>query len=215
MSQLKKNIVCSVTAIIGIVTGGTLYNSAESSPSTINTNTITQEIANYPPPIGEVVIAGERIGDLFVSQRALEVIGNAEGCRRTPYKCPAGLLTDGIGNTHHKIGKPKTNEQIAKDWVLNVIDAQICLVSVAPIKTLTQGQRDAMVSFIFNTGCTTFKRNRDGTKTRIAKYAKEGELFAACNELKFWVYASGVKLKGLIERRQIETNMCHAASGGL
>ncbi len=210
MSQLKRKIVCSVTAIIGIVTGGTLYNST--APTIEPTKAVEQvTFADYPPPIGEVVIAGERIGDLFVSQRALEVIGNAEGCRQTPYKCPAGLLTDGIGNTHGKIGKPKTNEQIAKDWVLNVIDAQNCLVSVAPIKTLTQGQRDAMVSFIFNTGCTTFKRNRDGTQTRIAKYAKAEQLSSACNELKYWVYASGVKLKGLIERRRIETNMCHAA----
>lgn len=211
MSQLKRKIACSVTAIIGIVTGGTLYNSAEPSPPTVNTRAEAQaRVTDYPPPIGEVVIGGERVGNLIVSKRALEVIGNAEGCRRAPYKCPAGLLTDGIGNTHGQIGKPKTDEQIAKDWVLNIMAAQRCLVSVTPIEALTQGQRDAMVSFIFNTGCTTFKNNRDGTPTRIAKHAIAGNLPAACNELQFWVYAGGVKLKGLIERRRIETNMCLA-----
>ncbi len=121
MSQLKRKIVCSVTAIIGIVTGGTLYNSAAPSPTIEPAHTVEQA-TDYPPPIGEVIIAGERVGHLFISQRALEVIGNAEGCRRAPYKCPAGLLTDGIGNTHGEIGKPKTDEQIAKDWVLNIID---------------------------------------------------------------------------------------------
>lgn len=211
MSQLKRKIVCSVTAIIGIVTGGALYSTADTSPPTEAPQMVAQvNVSDYPPPIGEVVIHGEKVGVLFVSQRALEVIGNAEGCRRTPYKCPAGLLTDGIGNTHGEIGKPKTNEQIAKDWVLNIIDAQHCLASVTPIETLAQGQRDAMVSFIFNTGCTTFKKNRDGTQTRIAKYATAGNLSSACNELKFWVYAAGVKLKGLIERRRVETNMCLA-----
>ncbi|NGZ18011.1 lysozyme [Vibrio aestuarianus] len=210
MSQLKRNIVCSVTAIIGIVTGGTLYNSAAPSPAIEPTHGVEQVTDAYPPPIGDVIIAGERVGHLFISQRALEVIGDAEGCRRAPYKCPAGLLTDGIGNTHGSIGKPKTDEQIAKDWVLNIIDAQHCLVSVTPIETLTQGQRDAMVSFIFNTGCTTFKNNRNGTQTRIAKHARAGNLTAACHELNDWVYGGGVKLKGLITRRRIETEMCLA-----
>lgn len=191
--NITKKIICSVTAIIGIVTGGAVYTNE--TPSA---------------PIGEVVIAGESIGVLFVSPQALEVIGNAESCRRTPYKCPAGLSTDGIGNTHGDIGEIKTDEQIAKDWVLNIIDAQNCLVSAAPIQALTQGQKDAMVSFIFNTGCTTFKTNQDGTSTRIAKYLKVANTIAACNELKYWVYSAGKKLKGLISRRQIETNMCLA-----
>lgn len=211
MSQLKRKIVCSVTAIIGIVTGGALYSTADITPPNEAPQMVAQVSASdYPPPIGEVVIHGEKVGVLFVSQRALEVIGNAEGCRRTPYKCPAGLLTDGIGNTHGEIGKPKTNEQIAKDWVLNIIDAQHCLASVTPIETLAQGQRDAFVSFIFNTGCTRFKRNRDRSSTRIAAYIKAGHYVNACHELKYWRKGGGVVLAGLVTRRRTETNMCLA-----
>lgn len=37
-------------------------------------------------------------GEVKTSQAGLELIGNAEGCRRDPYKCPADVWTDGAGN---------------------------------------------------------------------------------------------------------------------
>lgn len=56
-------------------------------------------------------------GNVRTSERGLELIGNAESCRRDPYACPAGVLTDGIGNTHGvKAGVIKTDTQIAEDW---------------------------------------------------------------------------------------------------
>jgi lysozyme len=56
-------------------------------------------------------------GHIRTNQRGLELIGNAESCRRDPYVCPAGVLTDGIGNTHGvKEGTRKTDQQIAADW---------------------------------------------------------------------------------------------------
>lgn len=56
-------------------------------------------------------------GLVRTNQRGLELIGNAEGCRRDPYNCPAGILTDGVGNTHGvKPGIRKTDKQIAADW---------------------------------------------------------------------------------------------------
>ena len=38
-------------------------------------------------------------GEVKTSRAGLELIGNAEGCRRDPYKCPADVWTDGVGNT--------------------------------------------------------------------------------------------------------------------
>ncbi|EMX2854137.1 lysozyme, partial [Yersinia enterocolitica] len=34
-------------------------------------------------------------GNVRTSERGLELIGNAESCRRDPYVCPAGIITDG------------------------------------------------------------------------------------------------------------------------
>jgi lysozyme len=184
--------VCSVLAIIGIV--------ISSVPN--------DAIDFNAPSVGRVIINDVDIGELFVSQNALLIIGNAEGCRRTPYKCPAGLDTDGIGNTHGDIGEAKTDEQIAIDWTRNIMDAQRCLMSATDITTMTQGQIDAFTSFIFNTGCTKFKANSNGTSTTIYSLIKAGQYTKACHQLNRWVFGGGKKLPGLVIRRSEETQLC-------
>jgi lysozyme len=184
--------VCSVLAIIGIVIG--------SVPN--------EEIDFNAPSVGRVIINEVDIGELFVSQNALLIIGDSEGCRRTPYKCPAGLDTDGIGNTHGDIGEAKTDEQIAIDWTRNIMDAQRCLMSATDITTMKQGQIDAFTSFIFNTGCTKFKANSNGTSTTIYSLIKAGQYNKACHQLNRWVFGGGKKLPGLVIRRNKETQLC-------
>ncbi|HFQ5115502.1 TPA: lysozyme [Vibrio vulnificus] len=196
----SKTIICSVLAIIGVVTGGSLNYQKETMSASLDPDAVS---------VGEVIIGDLLVGELIVSPNALKVIGNAEGCRRNPYVCPAGLLTDGLGNTHNVTGEIKTDEQIAIDWTRNIIDAQNCLESSADVSLMSQGQIDAFTSFIFNTGCTRFKHNRDGSETRIYHKIKQGWFTAACSELNFWVYAGGVKLAGLESRRATETMLCH------
>ncbi|MGL6025684.1 MAG: lysozyme [Vibrio sp.] len=220
MNNTKKAI-CSVLAIIGIITGGsTAYKEhydvggADAVARDVRQSDDWEQIASgallaSARPIGMVTIGDVIVGELIVSPNALKVIGDAEGCRRSPYVCPAGLQTDGIGNTHGVIGKVKTDEQIAIDWTRNIIDAQNCLASSADVPLMSQGQIDAFTSFIFNTGCTRFKHNRDGSETRIYHKLKQGWLTGACNELNFWVYAGGEKLAGLVSRRALETDICH------
>jgi len=191
---VKKNagVVCSVMLAIAVITG-------------------TSQISIDDSAIGEVVVDGKIVGHLLVSPRALELIGDAEGCRLEPYKCPAGLTTDGIGNTHNIKGKRKTIEQVSVDWVKNISNAEKCLSSaMSTERTMTQGQFDAFTSFIFNTGCTVFSKNKDGSPTRIYKHIQNGRYKNACNELRFWVFTNGVKLKGLVNRRRKETEMCFA-----
>jgi len=190
MKHFKK-VVCSVGAIIAIVAGS------------MDTPKPTPRKA-----IGLVTINGHSIGILHVSQKALEIIGNAEACRRTPYTCPAGLATDGIGNTKNVTGETKTDEQIAADWTRNIIAAQNCLILNTDRDDMTQGQFDAFTSFVFNVGCTRFMHNRDGTETRIYRKIKTHHFTAACNELPFWVYGGGKKLPGLVKRRAKEQMLC-------
>ena len=94
------------------------------------------------------------------SRAGLELIGNAEGCRRDPYKCPADVWTDGIGNTHGvKPGVRKTDQQIAADWQKNILAAERCVTSYAAGDKLPQGAFDAAVSITFNAGCTTMQKS--------------------------------------------------------
>lgn len=129
-------------------------------------------------------------------------------CRLDPYKCPAGLLTNGVGNTHGVPQKPISEAQAAKDWVLNIKNSEICLAAAMPNSDIRNGQFDALASFVFNTGCTRFRTNADGSKTTIYKLVHAGYYSGACVQLYRWVYAGGVKLPGLIKRRGAEYARC-------
>ena len=190
---LTKRLICSVAAVIGLMTGGVALNYSTH-------------------PVGVVSIAGQQVGSLRISPVGLALIGNAEGCRQDPYTCPSGLITNGIGNTHDVTGKTVSLEQIAADWVANLSDAERCIIQAEgqSNKTLSQGEFDAFTSFSFNTGCARFKRNRDGSETEIYRRIKQGKFTQACNELLRWVYAGRVKLKGLIKRREQEYARCIA-----
>ncbi len=214
MKHVKK-VTCSVMAIIGLVVGGVVPDTSivEVNPSVAaHYDAVTRDVQPKDDwqAIGQVVINGVDVGELIVSQQALEIIGNAEGCIRSPYTCPAGLLTDGLGNTHNVTGEIKTDEQIAIDWTRNIIAAQNCLTASADVSLMSQGQIDAFTSFIFNTGCTRFRHNSDGSETRIYHKIKQGWFTGACNELTFWVYGGGKKLLGLLIRREKEAHVCHS-----
>ncbi|MGQ6017445.1 lysozyme [Serratia sp. IR-2025] len=143
--------------------------------------------------------------EVKTSRAGLDLIGNAEGCRRDPYKCPADVWTDGVGNTHGvKPGVRKTDQQIAADWQKNILSAEQCVNRYATGDKLSQGAFDAAVSITFNAGCATMQ------KSTMFRLFRQGETVAACEQFPRWVYASGVKLNGLVIRRDKERALCLA-----
>ncbi|QNQ56184.1 lysozyme [Serratia liquefaciens] len=144
-------------------------------------------------------------GEVKTSRAGLELIGNAEGCRRDPYKCPADVWTDGVGNTHGvKPGMRKTDQQIAADWKKNIIAAEQCVTRYAVGDKLRQGAFDAAVSITFNVGCAGMQ------KSTMFRLFRQGDTEAACEQFPRWVYAGGVKLNGLMIRRDKERALCLA-----
>lgn len=144
-------------------------------------------------------------GEVKTSRAGLELIGNAEGCSRDPYKCPADVWTDGVGNTHGvKPGVRKTDQQIAADWKKNIIAAEQCVMRNAAGDKLRQGAFDAAVSITFNVGCPAMQ------KSTMFQLFRQGRSEAACDQFPRWVYASGVKLNGLVIRRDKERALCLA-----
>ncbi|WP_126533481.1 lysozyme [Serratia rubidaea] len=145
-------------------------------------------------------------GNVKTSQAGLELIGNAEGCQRDPYKCPADVWTDGIGNTHGVTGARKSDAQIAADWERNILDAEQCVIRYANGNNLPQGAFDAAVSITFNLGCSNMRRS-----TMFGLF-REGPVAypSACKQFPRWVYAGGQKLKGLEIRREKERALCLA-----
>ncbi|EOY5415877.1 lysozyme [Cronobacter turicensis] len=145
-----------------------------------------------------LVLAG---GNVRTNQEGLELIGNAEGCRVNPYVCPAGVLTDGIGNTHG-VRYGKSMEQIAKDWERNILEAERCVIRYGAGDRLTEHAFSAAVSLTFRVGCGKVKNST------LFRMFRQGEQRAACDQFLRWRYAAGKELPGLVTRSQKERALC-------
>ncbi|MGN8073787.1 lysozyme [Enterobacter sp. 22104] len=144
-------------------------------------------------------------GHVRTNERGLELIGNAESCRRDPYVCPAGVLTDGMGNTHGvKPGTVKNDQQIAAEWEKNILDAESCVNRYANGKNLSDDTFSAVTSITFNVGCPTMKQS-----TMFALFREQKSAWpSACNQFPRWVYAGKTILPGLVKRRDAEKQLC-------
>ncbi|MCW2479761.1 lysozyme [Candidatus Symbiopectobacterium sp. NZEC135] len=159
--------------------------------------------------VGVIISIVMNNGQVRTNQAGLELIGNAESCRRDPYMCPAGILTDGIGNTHGVVdGTRKTDEQIAADWQKNILEAESCVDKYAGGKKLPSTPFSAAVSIAFNAGCTKVQ-----TSTMFQLF-RSGNIQAACEQFPRWVYGGGKVLPGLVGRRDKERALCLSSQAG-
>lgn len=153
--------------------------------------------------VGAIIAIVLNAGNVRTNERGLELIGNAEGCRRDPYVCPAAVLTDGIGNTHGvKAGVRKTDKQIAADWERNILEAERCVNAYGNGRQLSDNTFAAVTSITFNCGCATMKQST------LFRYLKAGEAEKACSQFPRWVYGDGKVLPGLVTRRAAEKQLC-------
>jgi len=153
--------------------------------------------------VGAIIAIVLNAGHVRTNERGLELIGNAESCRRDPYVCPAGVLTDGIGNTHGvKAGTRKTDAQIAADWEKNILVAEKCVNSYAAGSKLSDNTFSAVTSITFNVGCGAMQ------KSTLFWMLRQSKVADACQQFPRWVYANGVQLPGLVKRRAAERKLC-------
>ena len=132
------------------------------------------------------------------SQRGIYLIKRFEGVRLHAYKCPAGVPTIGYGHTVGvRMGQSITlaqAEQLLRD------DLPIYEVGVLSFvkQPLTQGQFDALVSFAFNLGVGALG------KSTLMRRLNAGDYAGAAGEFGKWVNAGGIRLRGLVLRREAE-----------
>lgn len=145
--------------------------------------------------------------EIALSPAGAEIIGNAEGCRREPYKCPSDVLTVGIGSTEYS-GLPiepkriYTDLEIAERWKNDIQVAEKCVNQYGNGRNLPQSVFDAATSITFNVGCGAMR------KSTMFKYLNAGKYVQACNELSRWTRAGGRVLPGLVSRREKEKQLC-------
>ena len=134
------------------------------------------------------------------SELLLNKIIDFEGCKLTAYKCPAGVWTIGVGHTKGvKQGQTITEAQAMTLLKGDLLPCENYVNNLGVCKT--QGQFDALVDFAFNLGTAALGRST------LLKYirAKKPEQYIR-EEFAKWVNSKGMRLKGLVIRRQWEAD---------
>lgn len=141
---------------------------------------------------------------MIASQKCIDLIKQFEGYRSAPYLCPAKVWTIGYGSTRYENGVAVKGSDAPID------EARAIKIMQATLKTyedavnryvsveLTQNQFDALVDFAYNAGTKALQ-----TST-LLKRINTGRFLAASDEFRKWVYADGIKLQGLVRRREAE-----------
>lgn len=130
----------------------------------------------------------------------IEQIKAFEGLRLEAYRDAAGVLTIGYGHTGSDISESdRISEYWAKELLRNDLGATEAAVRRLHVAR-TQGQFDALVSFVFNLGIKRLQRS-----TLLKVIRKGGSHHQIQREFKRWVYADGKKLRGLERRRAWES----------
>jgi len=134
----------------------------------------------------------------MITSKSLDLVKHFEGCKLSAYKCPAGVWTIGYGHTAG-VKQGDTCTQMQADlWLKNELSAQERTINEFVTVKITQNQRDALASFIYNVGPGAFKNST------LARKLNNGDYIGAAAEFSKWTKAGGKTLPGLISRRAAE-----------
>ncbi|WP_331001548.1 lysozyme [Providencia huaxiensis] len=131
------------------------------------------------------------------------MVAEFEGYESKPYRDVVGVLTVCYGHTGSDIIPTKTYTKAECEALLEK-DLAIVAKAVNPLikVSIPDYTRAALYSFTYNVGTGAFSRST------LLKKLNAGDQAGACNELKRWIYAGGVKWKGLMTRREVEKAVC-------
>ena len=141
-------------------------------------------------------------------QKGIDLIKQFEGFSAKPYLCPAKICTIGFGATFYPDGKKVTmndkllTESEGIDLLKNMLKSFEQYVDSYCIDTINQNQFDALVSFCYNLGPTNLK-----SSTLLKKVNANPNDPTIKDEFLKWTKAGGKVLKGLVTRRNAESNL--------
>lgn len=144
-----------------------------------------------------------------VSQQGVELIKRFEGLHKvqpdgmvTSYRCPAGKWTIGYGSVKGVRSGMKITKEDAEELLVKDIRDHEAYVKQYVQVPLTQGQYDALVSFVFNLGGGNFRSSTLLKKLNKGLYDEVPEQFMRWNKAR--VDGKLTALKGLTRRRAAE-----------
>jgi lysozyme len=143
--------------------------------------------------------------EMQISHAGVEFLKDREGFRAKAYRDTAGVWTIGYG-TIKVDGKPVqegmtcTQDQ-ATVWLLADLSWAQTAVNQLVKVALTQGQFDALTSFVYNLGVGNF------SKSTLLRKINDKDFSGASKEFEKWVMSGGRVTPGLVSRRHMEEEM--------
>ena len=131
-----------------------------------------------------------------------------EGVYLSPYLCPAGVPTIGVGATYYEDGTRVTlgDAPITQTRAEALLLWHVQSVYLPAVLRLCPGANTAerlaaLIDFAFNLGAGNLKAST------LRKRVNAGEWGAVPDELRKWTKAGGRVLKGLVVRREAEASL--------
>ena len=135
---------------------------------------------------------------MITTEILIDKLMEMEGLRLEAYKDAAGVPTIGYGHTKNVRMGDRISEYWAKEMLREDIEEAEWQVKELKVAR-TEGQLDALTSFVFNLGIGRLKES-----TLLETIRRGASKAAITREFKKWVYADGKKLPGLVKRREWE-----------
>ena len=136
------------------------------------------------------------------SATCFALIRKSEGLRLQAYNDSGGTLTIGYGHTGPDVSVKKKitmdeAEQLLHNDVTHAADSVLQLTG----GNVSQGQLDALTSFVFNLGSRALQTSS------LLRFHKAGNDARAAVEFGRWVYVGRVVQPGLVKRRAAEAHL--------
>ena len=121
-----------------------------------------------------------------------------EGCSLQAYQDAAGVWTIGYGHTRGVRRGDRITQWLADEYLrMDIAEAERQVLGLG--LSLTQGQLDALVSFVFNVGIGRLQQST------LLRFIREGRPeHDIKRQFRQWVYAGGRTMLGLVKRREWE-----------
>ena len=132
------------------------------------------------------------------SGNGLHLTEQFEGCKLKAYKDSGGVWTCGYGHTDGVGPSTVCTLALAEQWLQEDIQSAVNTVNHLVKVTLTQGEFDALVDFVFNEGAGHFE------SSTMLDLLNAGSYQAAAGQFERWDMCAGQVVAGLLRRRQAE-----------
>jgi len=142
---------------------------------------------------------------LITSKNGISVLKYFESCSLTAYPDPAtggAPWTIGWGHTGSEVvpGLAWTQDQADAQLVIDLASREM-VVSLAVTGKITQGQFDALVSFLYNVGPGKqgvkdgLLALKNGNPSSLMRLTNAGDVAGAYAQFKFWNKAGGIPMR--------------------